>query len=429
MKLLFVADNTSDDNWGCRGTSFALRQLLSRNHEIVGSITRDLLKSPLTASKLLPGSAYQALVHKLRRPGLARVPAAGAAMIGLIDALGTFHAPTLDIEADGETLLTNRDKSPKARQIVEGLEACDAIVVNAEGETIFSTPPRATLLQTLAICAAARRMGKPIYYINGMISHPPDGNTHLPTAKQAEQVLREAKLAVRDEHSIEVAAQLMPSLKPTYFADALFTWIDHFQSFATSRYDASRVAPFFDRTGTRAPAMLEQPFIAISGSSQAAKSQDRAADCYTRLIEGLRELGLPMILVAACNGDRFLATVARRTNLPFLPAETPLLAGAAILANARLFVSGRWHPSIMGSLGGTPAVFMGSNSHKTLSLQHLLGYENPVEYRAFPEEDDVAGIVAKSRALLAEGVDRRERVVAATAELAASARRLEDFVR
>jgi len=43
--------------------------------------------------------------------------------------------------------------------------------------------------------------------------------------------------------------------------------------------------------------------------------------------------------------------VAKRTGLPFFPVSTPILVGAAVMANARLLASGRWHPSITTTAG------------------------------------------------------------------------------
>src|SRR5699024_9703608 len=85
-------------------------------------------------------------------------------------------------------------------------------------------------------------------------------------------------------------------------------------------------------------------------------------------------------IVETCEGDAFLLEVARRTKTPIVGMCTPLLASAKILANANLYITGRYHPCIMSSLGGTPCVMMSSNSHKTISIQELLDYEDPHEY-------------------------------------------------
>ena len=39
MKIVYVGDNRNRGNYGCRGTSTALSQLISQNNEIVGRIS------------------------------------------------------------------------------------------------------------------------------------------------------------------------------------------------------------------------------------------------------------------------------------------------------------------------------------------------------------------------------------------------------
>lgn len=428
MRITLVADNITAPNWGCRATSLALREILSRKHEIVATVTRALLSAPVTTSSILPANAHWTLVRRFRRKRLQQIPVLGPLATGVIDLAGHLYPPSHAIEKDADIMWRTRDSSPKSRQIVEKLEACDAVVVNGEGEMIFSTPARDTLLQTLAICALAKKMDRRIFYINGMISKAPVGEVNLATARAAAETLGQALFAVRDHQSVEVAAELMPGIRPVFFADALFGWRRHFGEDALSRHDAARIQSMFDRTGTEMPGVLQAPYVAISGSSQAAKNPGSATRSYTALANALKGLGVPLLLVATCSGDRFLAEVAKRTGLPFLPVDTPIMAGAAVMANARLLVSGRWHPSIMASLGGTPCVFLGSNSHKTLSLQYLLDYPEKVEYAAIPGEDDIAGIVGRSRRLLAEGNSVRASIAAAAARMEESARGLAEFV-
>ncbi|MBB5729224.1 polysaccharide pyruvyl transferase family protein [Sphingomonas prati] len=429
MRLTIVADNSTEVNWGCRATSIALRQLLSRDHEIVGTITRDLLKAPLTSSRRATEDLHWGLTRRLRRPKLLRAPVAGRIATAVMDAGGRYHAPTDDAVRDGELLWTLRETSPKARRIVAAIAGCDAIVVNGEGEMIFSTPPRPTLRQTLAICALAGRMGKRVFYVNGMISRPPDGRVDAATVAAAAGVLAGAQVAVRDHHSVDVAAELLPGIAPPFFADSLFTWRRHFAETATARYDASRVSSWFERTGTAMPAVCNTSFVAISGSSSAAPRPVEAAARYTELVGALKALGLPMLLMPTCLGDNFLHRVARRTGVPIMPADAPIMACAAVAANAQLLVSGRWHPSIMAALGGTPCVFLGSNSHKTLSIQHLLRYDDPVEYGALPSAEDIAQVVLRARGLLKGGMGARARVSEAAAAMEASAGGLQGFVR
>lgn len=421
MRLTLVADNSTSPNWGCRATSFALREVLSTRHEIVGSIDRDLLKAPLTVGGRLPVGLHEQLVRRLRRPRVGRVPVLGRLAFGAIDAGGQYFPPSHDIEADAEMLWDLRENSAKAQRLIAEIAPCDAIVVNGEGEMIFSTPARDSLLQTLAICALARRMGKGIFWINGMISLDPASPFNVETRDAAQQALRGAKIATRDDRSLALAQDILPGMVSASFPDALFTWSPFYRRNAALAYDASRLIPAFDRTATSRPKCTDDAYIALSGSSQSAKNQKKATESYTQLAQALTSLGLPVLLVETCVGDVFLRDVARKTGLPRLGVNAPIMAGAAVMANARAFVSGRWHPGIMAALGGTPSVFMSSNSHKTAALQDMLGYPAAHEYSAFPSATDIDRIVADTKMLLAQGADRRRQIAETAAERAEEA--------
>lgn len=428
MRLTIVADNSTSPNWGCRATSFALRELLSTRHEIVGTVDRDLIRAPFTAEARIPANLHAGIVAKLRRQRLRRLPGVGKLAFRGIDMLGAIHAPSHAITADAELLWAMRGSSPKAQALIAAIAPCDAVVVNGEGEMIFSTPARETLLQTLAICALARRMGKRLFWLNGMISAAPDSQVNSESVEVVRAELADAVIATRDPLSFEAGQRLLPGMVESWFPDALFTWSHLFAGQAPLAYDASRLIAWFDRTGVTRPACTDQPYIVLSGSSQSARDQARAADCYTALARGLAAVGLPVLLVETCVGDLFLRQVARRTGLPCMPVDTPMMAGAALVANARAFVSGRWHPGILASLGGTPGVFMGSNSHKTAALQQMLAYPAPVEYPPFPDAAAITAIVEDTRQAIAAGPGLRATIADRAGQLAAQVPQLLELV-
>ena len=46
------------------------------------------------------------------------------------------------------------------------------------------------------------------------------------------------------------------------------------------------------------------------------------------------------------------------------------------MSHAQLFISGRWHASIIALLGHTPILLWGSDSHKTEALYSEIGYNH-----------------------------------------------------
>jgi polysaccharide pyruvyl transferase WcaK-like protein len=90
-----------------------------------------------------------------------------------------------------------------------------------------------------------------------------------------------------------------------------------------------------------------------------------------------------------------LKEISEIAKIPCIPVTINIYLAGHILGNARCFISGRYHPSILASLGGTPCVFMGSNSHKTSSLQTVLEIpqNKQVTFSAIPDKEEVPEIV------------------------------------
>ena len=145
---------------------------------------------------------------------------------------------------------------------------------------------------------------------------------------------------------------------------------------------------------------------------------------FTRLLVRVRELGYAVYLTENCGGDSFLETVAAREGVGLVPVYTSVFMSAAILANARLFISGRYHPSILASLGGTPCIFLGSSAHKMHSLQKILGYENPHEFSVYPSELELEKILEMARDYLDKGESLRMKIKAYARKRCAEALRL-----
>ena len=124
----------------------------------------------------------------------------------------------------------------------------------------------------------------------------------------------------------------------------------------------------------------------------------------------MRRFGYRVYLTENDLPDSFLRQVAREKNVGIVPADAPILMCGAVLAHARLFISGRYHPSIFASLGGTPCIFLGSHAHKMGSLSRVLEYDVEREFNAFPDDADVAEIMLLAKQYLDSGETLRTRI-------------------
>jgi len=79
------------------------------------------------------------------------------------------------------------------------------------------------------------------------------------------------------------------------------------------------------------------------------------------------------------------------------------MMAAGIVANARVYVTGRYHPAIMPAFGGTHCVFLGADSQKTSSLQELLEYEGVQLSSALPAPEECDQICDLAYAYLQRG--------------------------
>src|SRR5208337_1599004 len=142
----------------------------------------------------------------------------------------------------------------------------------------------------------------------------------------------------------------------------------------------------------------------------AGSQPDRAIRCYSQLVDEVSQLGYRVYLTENDWPDLFLERVARGKNVAIVPVNAPILMCGAVLANARLFISGRYHPSILASLGGTPCIFMGSHAHKMSSLSRVLEYDVQREFNAFPNDSEIAEILSTARNYLDQGETLRARI-------------------
>jgi polysaccharide pyruvyl transferase WcaK-like protein len=406
VKLLYLADNSDLMNWGCQATSRSLRELIGQQNEIVGTVGGSMIEATYPVSDVVSDRYWGPFSRTFNRSLVRRS--------GVLNLIGKRNALSHDLGANIATLKRARAYDPRIRAMFEALEAADGIVVNGEGDLIFQTPVRDRLLFTLTVCELGLRAGKPLYYLNAMVSACPTSGVNRETLALAAGVLaRASSFTVRDPVSLAFVQAEMPGVSATMFPDAVFSWAGR----------TTDLADAFARTGAPMPAILKSPYLVLAGGSRAAHNKPLATERYVSLVDALSRLGLPILLAPGCDGDLFLKTVSKLTGAPMLPLETPIEAVAATLANARVMVSGRWHPSIMASLGGVPTVFMGSNSHKTLTIQTMLEQAEPVEFHPTPDDDQIAAIVERTRGLLALGEAERTRILEVTRRLGFEARK------
>jgi polysaccharide pyruvyl transferase WcaK-like protein len=428
-KALLVGDNTDGSNWGGRGQSLALAALLRERFEISGRVLGGVVTGggPYVHTMLPSLIAHTLFYRRDRARWVDR-------LVRIQEALGARDYITGDPQKSADTIVRYARKFGLLGELLRQIDEADLVVINGEGSGIFSTPYRRDLFFYLGMAELGLRRHKPVFFVNTIFSDCPTTGRNSQSLAAAEAVLsRCADVHVRDPFSVEYAASTMPSVRCRHVPDALFTWFDRVQAPGFAPPAVGDFAIPFPEEEWRWFGRLDfsKPYVCVGGSSLARHEPDRAIPRFRRLVERLADLGLAVYVVESCGGDRFLRTVVEQTGVGFVPGTCPILLATAILTHARLLASGRFHPTILASLGGTPCVFLEAHSHKMRSLQMSLGYDDEPVFSTFPDDDEVARIVERARQVLgdAEGEGGiRARVRAAARARATEAARTPELL-
>lgn len=438
MKIVYVGDNRNRGNFGCRATSTALSQLIEKNNVIVGTVSgryTNVDTGELFFHKSFPAWLYR----KLGKIGSWNYIKSGLYLFirfikkGKNYFLSNFDYLGYDMDESIENLIRCLPANPHLKEYDLRQYDFDALVVNGEGSFIFRTPPWRECLNELMLMHWAQKLGKKVYYMNGMLSDDPYTERNQKNIDVVRPIFeRSEAVCVRESYSLAYAKENFKNSKIYCFPDALFTWYKYINDgfkIPDGKYVMGMAGAnnhsFTDFDFTK-------PYICVSGSSAVGKATDNPqfiVERYVKLVERLKnEFDYNIFLVEVCEGDHFLHEVGAKTKVGVISIDTPIISAGKILANAAAYVSGRYHPAILASLGGTPCVFMSSNSHKTKSLQELLEYDFVHEYYVLPSDEEIDDMAKRTRILVEQGDNLRKTIQDRSYNLSIKAERMADIL-
>ncbi|WP_068471653.1 polysaccharide pyruvyl transferase family protein [Saccharicrinis aurantiacus] len=379
-KICILSDNRTGINWGARATSISLSQILNLKNDIVGVIYNDLKKNNIVLYYKLLG------LIKINSPKENSSSKAFTLFMKILLKLKILK-PIYFIGSDINRNIKYFNKYKKSNKdlnyIQDQIHEAEYIVVNGEGDMIFNYK-RNTLFFLLTIMEIAFQQGKKITFVNAMVSESPtktkfpEKNLNLKN-KCIDILAKCENIQLRDSLSQELLNNISTGIKSSVLPDALFSWLRYYDELDITCADVVLPIKSEKKFGAFD---FKEPYICVSGSSIAPLlDRHELINNFIKLVEKLKCLDKRIYLVIPCTGDLFLEEVGRKTNTDVIHAETSILFGMKILANSELYISGRYHPSIMASLGGTPLICMDSNSHKMPGLQKLLNYGKITEFK------------------------------------------------
>lgn len=418
-KFLLVGFGIDKNNWGNRGTSLALLSLLSAKGIVNGFIFAKEKNIRLVSYPLqkISGKLSWELYNFSQKSPTSKAGAFSAYLSSKFLDIGEFIKEEPADSAD--FILNNIEHTPYLRSLVERINDCDEVVINGEGDAIFTTPPRRTYLFLLAIIALAARLEKKTHFLNSIFSPSPNNTVDNSTIEITRETLKSCStITVRDPLSQSFVREHLPELSSLLVPDALFAWNQlYLKNLSSNTQDNKALLfPFLDGAPVFDYDIISRPYVVIAGSSRIEGTSAHAISSYSRLISKIKSQGMQVICCQPGPGDEILQIAAKYTSVPYVKGSIPIMAAATLLSNAECFISGRYHPSILSSCGGTPCIFLSSNSHKNLGLQELLGYEYPHQYTCPPSEIETDHIL-EELSKLSGNQSIRESLYAKSAEL------------
>ena len=299
------------------------------------------------------------------------------------------------IDQLADQIVNRGDGSRELRELHDRLVSADELVVNGEGDFILTN--RVTLVRTLAVMLAAQRLGRPVHLVNSILSYRV-GSREVPEHILFEvgRVLENCRtILYRDPESYRVHCELFGNLRASWYPDALFSWASHLdrEALAAGAFGASA-------EGLALPVQrllaANGDYVVISGSSRGAIDRRQFASDVEELALALRPKGLSVVFASSDDPDRQVAAEIADPSILLVDAAVPLSSALRLLGGAAGFVSGRYHPSVLACLVGTPSVLMESNSHKTESLLEVVSVPQAMEYQSYFEAGwTLAGLVER----------------------------------
>lgn len=411
--FVLVNDNTDNPNFGCRATSISLARILGSRGVLLGTVKKRVADHAV--SLVGESSLWKRAARRLLRSS------SGPKQDWI----------TPDLRRNVELLLLHRRHVREFNELLTYIESSHCVVINGEGSGIFRPDPRRDLLFQLTIIELCKELGKPVSYVNAMISPAPDGSWNEQTAETFFRAAANCESVIlRDPESYSLAKQHALVPETLHFVpDALFGWHRFYEPLDPSGKFMTWACSFGHEIELRNPIQLPDCYVAVTGSSLGVEDKQASYDSYARLISRLQSANQEVVLIPGCARDEsFLKRLARDFKSTYVSLKTPVFALGSVLAGAHAFVSGRYHPAIFASFGGVPTVFLRSNSHKTLSLQGLLEYENPREFHQHPDPIQCDEIVDQVLCEEFTGTTNRARISQCAVQLCQKAWEMPDHI-
>lgn len=416
-KVYFVNDTSDAPNWGCRATTNALKKMVVKSgYEISHTL---YLSSMQTEVQYIPNKKLR-LVESYSNSIAQSIPRGRSAIQYLNHRF---------IQSSWNTISGKKDIVPTcfaefepfAQQVFAGeifrteslcLKECDLVVINGEG-SIYDQQRKGRMMLFIAYLAK-KYFNKPCILVN----HTAD--VHDPIMFEMASYVYPLldDVIFREPLSSEACSDFLKKENSLLAADAAFTYRPISDSSWLSV--VGREGYFSIWPDSAVGFDPKKPYICVGGSSIYLRPDRPSYDSvpgFIKLCKRLQEQIAPVVLTAPCQTDeKIFRPIAKELNLPLIALSTPTQQAVDILGNASVYISGRWHPSILALTGGTPIVTLTANTYKTQALIEQIELNAPT-FNALKLHEEIEGIVKLTHFYIKEGNGLRERIRQRSAKL------------
>lgn len=289
------------------------------------------------------------------------------------------------------------------------IEWADIVIINGEGSIVKGTDKNGYYhlggLYVLFFAYLSKKMFDTETY---MINHTVD-----PQNRDIFHIIEKVYpllngVYVREPLSLRMLEKYCDYHDAIYVPDALFSF-ESDDSWEPTNYIKSHID-------------FSKPYICIGDSSGFYTDMDNLFDIekmYDELIPKLRKI-CPQVIFVVGFGKYYspVMKAVRNNKVPFLCIHNSSYIDLFhVLKKAEIFISGRWHTSILSLIAKTPILLFGSDSHKTEALYEMINY--PYRFYDFRtlrfHTDDIA---AEAKKIISENQESSFLIVEQLGQLA-----------
>lgn len=349
-KVLFVGDLREAFNYGAMATSDALMSILKTKvkEEDIKYIThRSFMGETPKHGHLTHAALYKGFNIKDFRPST------------------TLHVPSKlkFYEEFSKEVLTGK----KLQYEFELIKWANVVYINSEGNIVKGTTSDGTYrvggLYVLFMAYFSKViMNKETYIVNHTVD---------PQNEDVKEIIKYIYplldgVYVRENMSVNLLNEWGVT-NALMVADALF----NYKVKDNRNFNNSKISKEID---------FSKPYICLGDSSgikslYSSVSWD-VCEVYSQLVEKLKHICPQIVLIDGFSGNNHdIIKVQEKYNLGRIGLDKFDYHDLYnVLSQSEIFISGRWHASILALLSKTPILLWGADSHKTKALYDLINY-------------------------------------------------------